>query len=328
MNENILILTDSLSSILAIQNFDNRHRLVNSVIKYVDKLDMNNCKIYLEWVKSHSGNALNDKVDLLAKQAKNLRGNASTAKLDECIETIAERKGTIATIEEYNTNGEDGDWDKFRAGAMIIHSKLGHYHYVYRPKYGDAFYVNKTSDTSMCNSYTMNDPVPGIDPLLQWNWVINSPKHSVVGPTALVSYLVDNKNKLVPTLKGHEKIRGIETTSYEFNMKGVSKDDFSFTVYFQDRWTTPSFSKARNVIRITMKGKFPSDKKDVKGSIQLNTDYDFINTANGLNAADRRILDGEVAGADMDAAEQWRKEVMEDILKSYPPNFLYNADET
>ncbi|KAG1649848.1 Soma ferritin [Nymphon striatum] len=112
-----------------------------------------------EWVKSHSGNALNDKVDLLAKQAvsinysktfsrvpidfiksqigiearkeyhqwyssldnnlriktlfpklrdltnfigsyeigfiesqKNLRGNASTAKLDECIETIAERK--------------------------------------------------------------------------------------------------------------------------------------------------------------------------------------------------------------------------------------------
>ncbi|KAG1649855.1 Soma ferritin [Nymphon striatum] len=69
MNENILIVTDSLSSILAIQNFDNRHRLVNSVIKYVDKLDMNNCKIYLEWVKSHSGNALNDKVDLLAKQA-------------------------------------------------------------------------------------------------------------------------------------------------------------------------------------------------------------------------------------------------------------------
>ncbi|KAG1676891.1 SCO-spondin [Nymphon striatum] len=33
-------------------------------------------------------------------------------------------------------------------------------------------------------------------------------------------------------------------------------------------------------------------------------------------------LQGEAAGVDMDAAEQWRKEVMEDILKSYPPNLL------
>ncbi|KAG1656275.1 hypothetical protein GQR58_024055 [Nymphon striatum] len=64
------------------------------------------------------------------------------------------------------------------------------------------------------------------------------------------------------------------------------------------------------------------------GFANLASEYARPRTRPEKTNGNRKDKEEEAAGADMDVAEQWRKDVMEDILKSFPPNFLYNADET
>ena len=70
-NQNIVIFTDSLSSLLCIQNPDRKmfNKLICAILRQINLFLISNIKIVLQWIPSHKGIAGNNIADQVAKSA-------------------------------------------------------------------------------------------------------------------------------------------------------------------------------------------------------------------------------------------------------------------
>ena len=71
MIKKVIILSDSLSCILALKQLNNFHPLVFEIKNLVKQLE-NSIKIDFIWIKSHSDIAGNERADYLDKEASKL----------------------------------------------------------------------------------------------------------------------------------------------------------------------------------------------------------------------------------------------------------------
>ena len=86
--DNVIIYTDSRSSIEAIKNFTATHAIVCDIRNTLHKLKQRNVYVNLCWIPSHIGVEGNEKADKLAKEAVTLPCGMNKLPLDDYLATI------------------------------------------------------------------------------------------------------------------------------------------------------------------------------------------------------------------------------------------------
>ncbi|CAL4146014.1 unnamed protein product, partial [Meganyctiphanes norvegica] len=80
-NQEVVILTDSLSGIMALENHHHRSysTITNQILNVANILKESTANLTIQWVPSHVGLTGNEKADSLAKEAHNLVSETEAA---------------------------------------------------------------------------------------------------------------------------------------------------------------------------------------------------------------------------------------------------------
>jgi ribonuclease HI len=77
----------------------------------VIKMEMQNCKIELKWIRAHAGHHGNELADKHAKEA------ATSREINECYKTIP-KITVLSELREYSATKWQGEWDHTTKGAI------------------------------------------------------------------------------------------------------------------------------------------------------------------------------------------------------------------
>ena len=109
--KDIVILTDSLSSLQTIENpsSSSHLKLANSINKIAEILHENGCHITLQWVAAHTGLTGNECADRLAKQAHSLVEETHCPLGKEDVKRIVKKAKNRAWQTKYDLDKEEHD---------------------------------------------------------------------------------------------------------------------------------------------------------------------------------------------------------------------------
>ena len=122
--KNIVILTDSLSSLQALECPSNSNHLnqINTALSIADILVENDCNVTLQWVASHTGLAGNEHVDGLAKSAHHLTRETKCPLGKEEVKRLVKSAKERAWQTSYDIEVEKGELH-----MTTIRTTIGHW---------------------------------------------------------------------------------------------------------------------------------------------------------------------------------------------------------